>query len=421
MSASLPLMALLNADARPSVRNDSAHAAPSAEGAEAFADLLAEHLPAELQAAIKQMSPEQLATLEQAALAADGKSLPSQVQNWLEQLPLDGDVAEQAGDDVLTVIGQWMQWLQETTRPGAGPVPAGSISSASGALTPSPGQPMGAQPAMLTDGDDAARLTTEGGQVDRELLSREGADKQLLNGELNRPSRQVAQAQNAQPDFPAVLQRAAATQNDSQPLSAAMLGKLAEQLERGSPGRSGGETDAIDGLARPGTYGTTAAALTARPVVATTQSMGVPFGQPSWGEAMVEKVMWMSSQNLRSVEIQLDPAELGPLEIHIQHRGQELQVQFVSQNPSVREALEAQMHRLRDMFGQQGLDQAEVTVADRSAGEQPGQRDGQPAERTGGRGSGDETLLAGNNNDTSEQPESRTQWTPTQRLVDYYA
>src|SRR5690606_41890184 len=74
MSASLPLMALLNADPRPRDRNDSAHAAPSAEDAEAFADLLAEHLPAELQAAIKQMSPEQLATLEQAALAADGKS-----------------------------------------------------------------------------------------------------------------------------------------------------------------------------------------------------------------------------------------------------------------------------------------------------------------------------------------------------------
>ena len=43
------------------------------------------------------------------------------------------------------------------------------------------------------------------------------------------------------------------------------------------------------------------------------QPATVPFGHQSWGEAMVERVMWMSSQNLRSVEIQLDPAELGPL------------------------------------------------------------------------------------------------------------
>lgn len=428
MSASQPLMALLNTDLRPSARIDSARAAPSAEDAAAFADLLAEQLPTELEDAIKQLSPEQLAELQQAALAADGKSLPPQLQDWLEQLPLDAEAAEQAGDEALAVIGQWMQWRQETTQPGAGPVQAGPVSGAAAASVSSVGQPTGLQPAVLTDGADTAELIAGGGQSGRESLSREGADRQLtgreqlLDGELNRPSRQVAQAQtNTQQDFSAALQRAAATPSDGQPLSAVMLGKLAEQLERGSSGRSGGETEAIDGLVRPGTYSATAAALTARPVAAPTQGMGVPFGQPSWGEAMVEKVMWMSSQNLRSVEIQLDPAELGPLEIHIQHRGQELQVQFVSQNPSVREALEAQMHRLRDMFGQQGLEQAEVTVADRSAGEQPGQRDGQPADRAGGRGQGGGALIAGNDSDTGEQPESRVQWMPTQRLVDYYA
>ena len=427
MSASQPLMAVLNTDLRPSARLDSAHAAPPAEDGEAFADLLAEQLPAELEAVIKQLSPEQRAALEQAALAADGKSLPPQVQDWLEQLPLDADAAEQAGDEALAVIGQWMQWRQETTQPGAGPVQAGPVSGAAGAPVSSSGQPTGLPSAVMLDSTDTAEAAGSG-QAGRELLSREGADRQLagreqlLDNDLNRPSRQVAQAQtNTQQDFSAALQRAAATPSDGQPLSAAMFGKLAEQLERGSPGRSGGETDAIDGLARPGTYSATAAALTARPVAAPTQGMGVPFGQPSWGEAMVEKVMWMSSQNLRSVEIQLDPAELGPLEIHIQHRGQELQVQFVSQNPSVREALEAQMHRLRDMFGQQGLEQAEVTVADRSAGEQPGQRDGQPTERAGGRGQGAGALMAGNGSDTGEQPESRVQWMPTQRLVDYYA
>src|SRR5690606_26883351 len=163
-----------------------------------------------------------------------------------------------------------------------------------------------------------------------------------------------------------------------------------------------------------------AAALTARPVAASTQAMGVPFGQPSWGEAMVEKVMWMSSQNLRSVEIQLDPAELGPLEIHIQQRGQELQVQFVSQNPSVREALEAQMHRLRDMFGQQGMEQAEVSVSDRSAGEQSAQGEGRPDERSVVQTRGNSTLNAGSNGDVNEQPRPTAQWSPVQRLVDYY-
>ncbi|WVM89362.1 flagellar hook-length control protein FliK [Halopseudomonas pachastrellae] len=68
------------------------------------------------------------------------------------------------------------------------------------------------------------------------------------------------------------------------------------------------------------------------------------MGQPGWSEAVVNKVMWMSSQNLQSVEIQLDPAELGPLEIKIQTRAR-APVQFVSQNAGVRDALEGQMFR----------------------------------------------------------------------------
>ncbi len=149
------------------------------------------------------------------------------------------------------------------------------------------------------------------------------------------------------------------------------------------------------------------------------QPAAVPFGHQSWGEAMVERVMWMSSQNLRSVEIQLDPAELGPLEIHIQNRGQELQVQFISQNPGVREALEGQMHRLREMFAGQGLEQAEVTVADRSAGEQARQGEGQLADRSADQGAGRGGQSGALEAELTEQPAQRLVQ-PLRGLVDYY-
>src|SRR5690554_8038386 len=44
------------------------------------------------------------------------------------------------------------------------------------------------------------------------------------------------------------------------------------------------------------------------------------------------------------------------------------------------------MHRLREMFAGQGLEQTQVSVTDRSAGEQSRQGDGQLAERSGGQG-----------------------------------
>ncbi len=37
----------------------------------------------------------------------------------------------------------------------------------------------------------------------------------------------------------------------------------------------------------------------------------VAMQQPGWSQQVADKVMWMSSQNLQSAEIKLDPAELG--------------------------------------------------------------------------------------------------------------
>ncbi|MEJ6655581.1 MAG: flagellar hook-length control protein FliK [Pseudomonas sp.] len=422
MSASHPLMALMSTDVRPAARVDNARTALPADSHADFAGLLAEQLPAELKSALNQLSTEQLTALEQATLAADGKTLPPQLQDWLAHLPLESELAEQAGEGALGVIGHWMQWLQEPVSPSAVQAQA---SAATGATTHGLGSREAVGGMQLAVDGEAADVDPESGLGGRETSAREQLDRQLnreqpLNHDLNRPSRQTVNAQqNAQQDFSGALQRAAGSTAENQPLSSAMLGKLAEQLERTSS-RGGSETDTLEGLARPGSYSAAAAALTARPVAAPTQAMGVPFGQPSWGEAMVEKVMWMSSQNLRSVEIQLDPAELGPLEIHIQQRGQELQVQFVSQNPSVREALEAQMHRLRDMFGQQGMEQAEVSVADRSAGDQSRQGEGRPGEPSVARTQGNSALNTDSNSNIDEPPRPSAQWSPVQRLVDYY-
>jgi flagellar hook-length control protein FliK len=55
----------------------------------------------------------------------------------------------------------------------------------------------------------------------------------------------------------------------------------------------------------------------------------------------------------------------------------------MSAHPSVREALDGQMHRLRDMFAQQGMGQVDVNVSDQSRGSQQGQDQAQQSQ--GGR------------------------------------
>ncbi|WP_421681625.1 flagellar hook-length control protein FliK [Stutzerimonas urumqiensis] len=152
-----------------------------------------------------------------------------------------------------------------------------------------------------------------------------------------------------------------------------------------------------------------------------TQVPGQPvqMQQGNWSEAVVDRVMWLSSQNLKSAEIQLDPAELGRLEVRIELNKDQTQVTFMSPHAGVREALESQSQRLRDMFTQQGMNLLDVNVSDQSlARGSQGQGDGQGQGRggpNGGTPGADGDVLVS----TSEISSGRT--AGGRGLVDFYA
>ncbi len=107
-------------------------------------------------------------------------------------------------------------------------------------------------------------------------------------------------------------------------------------------------------------------ARVASPVLPQVPGAALNLQQPGWAEGAVDKVMWMSSQNLKSAEIELNPAELGRLEVRISLNQEQTQITFASANANVRDALETQLHRLREMFNQQGMTQLDVNVSDQS-------------------------------------------------------
>ncbi|MFZ3186465.1 MAG: flagellar hook-length control protein FliK [Pseudomonas sp.] len=160
-----------------------------------------------------------------------------------------------------------------------------------------------------------------------------------------------------------------------------------------------------------------------------TSRLGLIPGQPlamqqgGWSEAVVDKVMWLSSQNLKSAEIQLDPAELGRLEVRVDIAKEHTQVTFASPHAGVRDALEGQMQRLRDLFTEQGMNLLNVNVSDQSLSrgwqgqEQGGAGDGA---RRGGTSAG--LLAAGDEESVGGVTELRASSLLNSRsLVDYYA
>lgn len=92
--------------------------------------------------------------------------------------------------------------------------------------------------------------------------------------------------------------------------------------------------------------------------------------QPGWSQELTDKVMWMSAKNLKSAEIQLNPAELGRLDIRVQVNQETTQITFTSMHAGVRDSLEGQVQRLREMLEQQGMHDVDVNVADQSPQEQ---------------------------------------------------
>ncbi|WP_447747449.1 flagellar hook-length control protein FliK [Pseudomonas nicosulfuronedens] len=159
-------------------------------------------------------------------------------------------------------------------------------------------------------------------------------------------------------------------------------------------------------------------AMTNRPVNPLVPGQPVSVQQNGWTDQVVDRVMWMSSQNLKSADIQMDPADLGRLEVRIHMSADQTQVNFVSANANVREALDSQQHRLREMFNQQGMGQLDVNVSDQSGRgwqQQQGNDERGGSRRVAGADGDDEPMISG-------VSEIRAQSAAQGRgLVDYYA
>jgi len=101
-----------------------------------------------------------------------------------------------------------------------------------------------------------------------------------------------------------------------------------------------------------------------------TTTVSVPVGKPGWSDAVVDKVMWMSSQQLSSADIHLNPPDLGPLQVKISTQHDQASVFFTSQHAAVRDALDQALPKLRDMLDSQGIQLMDAGVGGQGAAQQ---------------------------------------------------
>jgi|GEM_PF-1876918 len=132
-----------------------------------------------------------------------------------------------------------------------------------------------------------------------------------------------------------------------------------------------------------------------------------------FSDAVKDKVMLMISQKLQQFDIKLDPPELGNMQVRVNLQSEQAAVNFVVQNQQAKEALEQNMHKLRDMLAQQGVDVGDANVEQQS--QQSGSDEfsnSSPSEQM------EETASA---NDVVEHSLSAQVINASANAVDYYA
>lgn len=92
--------------------------------------------------------------------------------------------------------------------------------------------------------------------------------------------------------------------------------------------------------------------------------VSTPFGQQGWDKAISQRVTWMLQDQLKSATLTVNPPHLGPIQVHIQLDNQQINVQFISGLPEVRQALQDAIPALESLMNQSGLQLGQSDVSD---------------------------------------------------------
>lgn len=151
--------------------------------------------------------------------------------------------------------------------------------------------------------------------------------------------------------------------------------------------------------------------------MAPSTTVNVPVHDQTWGQAIGERLQWMVKQDMKQAEIKLNPRHLGPIEVKISMNNDQATVSFAAHHVVTRDALENAVPRLREMFGDNGLNLLDVNVSHHSdSREQQANSGGDQRQQGGGfwshvDGSGSEPMVS----------DIRTpQWFGSNRMLDTY-
>lgn len=175
------------------------------------------------------------------------------------------------------------------------------------------------------------------------------------------------------------LARAGEQAGKLQPDAGQFASRLQDSMAHAAAMKEAAPADALGSLVAQTNALQTAQAAGAVP----TDRLSARVGTPAWDNQVGQKVIWMVGGEEQSATLELNPPDLGPVQVVLNVSNEMASVTFSAQQLEVRQALENSLPRLREMMNESGIALGNATV---NAGSDGGQQQGQQGSGRPGNG-----------------------------------
>ena len=197
--------------------------------------------------------------------------------------------------------------------------------------------------------------------------------------------------------------------------------KLKTQTEQGAAANIAAET-LTQAPAQQDSSAALAAGAAAAQQKQATQAQGTntevstPLHADNWSQNFSEKIVWLAKNDQQTAQININPPQLGPVQITLQINGDQASAIFASPHAEVRQAIESSLSQLKEMLAGAGINLGQADVGANMAQQN---REAPFQSANGNRSTGENAILPGIGNTVDN-----TVSTPVQRgrgMVDLFA
>ncbi|MEA3219273.1 flagellar hook-length control protein FliK [Immundisolibacter sp.] len=96
--------------------------------------------------------------------------------------------------------------------------------------------------------------------------------------------------------------------------------------------------------------------------------MAASPGSPQFSQELGERLLWLVREGVHEARLQLNPRELGPIEVRVGVSDGAAQLSFSAQHAGTAAAVQQSLPQLREMLAQQGLQLGQADVSQQQAG-----------------------------------------------------